>query len=129
MSKGWSIDLRRHLDKDGSVHECEKFPPITKLDKFFAAVVEAVTRREPDERNYSTKVRCVKLLAFGKPCPEEVVAFPDDEDPKIIHWVCPSCDHSGSIRGWQGTMYDKRTKPSNKSPSKNYHFNIENKIN
>ena len=93
-------NLKHYLGEDLSLI---KIPaPAAALREFLGCIVEAVTSRDPDDINYGTELSC------RQGCESIMIAFYEKMDPSIIHWSCSTCGDDGQIRGWEGTIWDKR---------------------
>ena len=103
---GRSADvLSLYLEPDGSVRR--ELGGLHALYEFLCEVAAMGTRKAAGKRPGT--VRCVSYTASGD-CgtPVEVVM---EERPRRLVWRCPKCAASGSIRGFEGTRWD-RSKPS-----------------
>ena len=97
--------LRYYLEPDGSLgRELGALQPTTA---FLCEVVAMGTRKAAGKRPGS--VRCVSHQADGRcGAPVETLMA---QAPRRLEWWCPKCGISGTIRGFEGTRWD-RSKPA-----------------
>ena len=97
--------LPLYLEPDGSVRR--DLGGLHSLYEFLCEVAAMGTRKAAGRRLGT--VRCLSFTASGG-CgtPVEVVM---EERPRRLVWRCPKCEAFGSIRGFEGTRWD-RSKPS-----------------
>ena len=105
--------LPLYLEPDGSVRR--DLGGLHPLYEFLCEVAAMGTRKAAGKRPGT--VRCVSYTASGG-CgtPVDVVM---EERPRRLVWRCPKCAASGSIRGFEGTRWDRskmvrRTAPERK---------------
>jgi len=101
MANTWVVDLRQVLNADGSI--APKSGTARRLAQHYAAIVRELTAELGGE-SYFPKVRC-RRKPSRKRCPGEIDSTLDPESGAII-WECPICRDNGSIRGWEGTLWD-----------------------
>jgi hypothetical protein len=99
-------DLRHYLDEDGSLPDLPK--PALDLAFHLGAIVGWVSRC-PSENIEPTNVPCRKRPK-GRRCLGEILARLDS-NTGTIEWACPFCADSGTITGWEGTLWDKTISP------------------
>jgi hypothetical protein len=105
MSNMWIVDLRHYLDEQGAIGI--KSGPGLRLAEHITAIVQETTG-DPDGDDLYPKVPC-RRRPNRKPCPGEIASFIDPDDQQII-WLCPVCGDSGTISGWQLTLWDLKQK-------------------
>jgi hypothetical protein len=99
-------DMRHFLNEDGSLPDLPE--PALKLALHLGAIVGWVSR-SPSKDLRSTNVPC-RRRPRRRRCPGEIQACLAP-DTGTIDWTCPVCFDSGTIAGWEGTLWDK-TSPS-----------------
>jgi hypothetical protein len=99
-------DMRHFLNDDGSLPDLPE--PALHLALHLGAIVGWVSR-SPSKELRSTNVPC-RRRPRRRRCLGEIQAclVPDTG---TIEWTCPFCFDSGTIAGWEGTLWDK-TSPS-----------------
>ena len=95
-------NLRHYLGDDLSLIKIPS--PAAALREFLGSLVEAVTSRDPGDKNYNTQLKC-RHGSDG--CDGEVIAFFNPNDPLTIKWLCTVCEDEGQLTGWEGTVWDK----------------------
>ena len=98
-------DMRHYLGEN--LEDIDLPAPAARLREYLGSIVEAVTSRPEEETNYVTSGKCRKRVR-RKPCEGHIVACFDEEEPGAIRWLCPLCCDGGYIRGWEGTVWDRR---------------------
>jgi hypothetical protein len=107
MDRGGMLQtyLRYYLEPDGSLgHEVGALRPTTA---FLCEVVAMGTRKAAGKRPGS--VRCVSYPTTGG-CGAPIETRMA-QAPRRLEWWCPKCGASGTIRGFEGTRWD-RSKPA-----------------
>jgi hypothetical protein len=101
MVDTWVVDLRHYLDEHGAI--APKSGSAYRLAQYFATIVREITADIGGEI-YFARVRC-RRKPKRKPCPGEIDSVIDPESGVIV-WECPVCGDNGTIRGWEGTLWD-----------------------
>src|SRR5881296_2816357 len=107
MGQTWITDMRHYLDDAGTIADLNG--PGLSLALFLGAIVAWVTsgRSAVDRR---TNVACRRSPGRRR-CTGEIVAAMHSDD-SAISWRCPVCGENGVTRGWEGTLWDRRSAPS-----------------
>jgi hypothetical protein len=100
-------DLRHYVD-EGSDDLAEMPSPAFTLAAFLASVVAWVTSQQHDH-DVLTNVWCWRRPKRAR-CRGEVVASLAPGSSEIV-WECPRCGVNGVIRGWEGSLWDRRRRP------------------
>ncbi|MFN7955968.1 MAG: YwqG family protein [bacterium] len=104
MPKSYVTDLRHLLDEHGRIARVTRAG--ASLGRFLGALVAWVTSPHADDA-LQTNVVCGWRTGVGR-C-DEPIAAALDPDTVAIRWECARCGTSGSIHGWEGTAWDRRT--------------------
>jgi hypothetical protein len=99
MSNTWVVDLRHYLDVSGAFADMPT--PARLLAEYFASIVVDATANLDEEPS----VRCRRRPGRRR-CTGMIMSYPSADDLECIHWHCPVCKDSGSISGWQDTLWD-----------------------
>lgn len=105
MGDTFVTDLRHFLDDDGVLPEEIPGPALT-LALFFGSIVGWVTSHHLGWHEL-TNVPCRRSPARRR-CLGTVHARLEP-DGETITWHCPICRDNGTIRGWEGTLWDRRS--------------------
>ncbi|MFA6110872.1 MAG: hypothetical protein WDA75_19095 [Candidatus Latescibacterota bacterium] len=103
MAHTWITNLRHFMDDDGEIPEALPGSAL-RLVRFLGAIVQWVTIHTPAEYPW-TNVPCRRNPGH-RPCPGDIHAQFDAEETTIL-WECPFCGANGTIRGWEGTCWDR----------------------
>ncbi|MDO8689854.1 MAG: hypothetical protein Q7R39_07560 [Dehalococcoidia bacterium] len=99
MGNRWVVDPNDYLMPDGS------FPhgPAATYARYFGSIVSAASL-QPSGTWVDVAVKC-RRRAGGKPCAGNIRLRRVDV-PSQVEWGCTSCDDSGLIHNWRGSMWD-----------------------
>lgn len=103
MSDTWIIDSRHYLDDRGRLLQVPM--RVLNLALFQGSIVAWVTSRLGD-RSSRTNVYCRRSPGRRR-CSGEIQAALVPSSDRIV-WECPLCGDNGLIRGWKGTIWDRR---------------------
>jgi hypothetical protein len=106
MGNTFITDLRHFLDDDGFLPEDIPGPALN-LALFLGSIVGWATSHKGG-RNELTNVPCRRSPARRR-CLGTIRARLDPDGETII-WQCPICGDNGTIRGWEDTLWDRRSK-------------------
>ena len=106
MGDTWISNVLHSLNEDGDL--VSPPGPARRMAEYIGSIVQAVTEQDRHELEDETAIRCRRRPGH-KRCEGRIVAFLDEADPMTIQWFCPICNDNGAIRGWQETLWDKRT--------------------
>jgi hypothetical protein len=99
-------NMRHYLDVDGSLPDLPE--PALNLAFHLGAIVGWVSR-SPSKDFEFTNVPCQQRPSRRR-CLGEIQAC-IDPNTGTIEWTCPVCADSGTISGWEGTLWDKTIPP------------------
>ncbi len=97
----WITDLRHLMTSDGNLVSDRP----TSLPVYLSMLVEAATA-SPAGAWAVSPARC-RLRPAHKRCHGRTRVC-RAESSGLVEWVCPVCGASGSITGWQATLWDLR---------------------
>jgi len=97
-------DLRHYLTEDGTIPEYIPVPA-QKIALFLGSIASWVTSH-PAGRYVRSNVSC-RCSPGRRRCPG-IIDAGFGRDGSTIVWQCPICGDDGTIRGWEGTMWDRR---------------------
>lgn len=98
-------NLQHFLDEDGNIPE--NIPgPALNLALFLGSIAGWVTSYEVS-RDERTNVPC-RHSRGRRRCVGTIYAWLDPDGSTIV-WECPVCHEGGTIRGWEGTAWDRRS--------------------
>jgi len=95
-------DMRHYLNEDGSLPDLPE--PALNLAFHLGTIVGWVSRF-PSNKLQATNVPC-RRRPRRRRCLGEIQACLDP-NTGAIEWTCPFCSDSGTISGWEGTLWDK----------------------
>lgn len=95
-------DFSHFLNENGKVHSLTE--QASTVFSFLKKIVSAVTF-EIEQPIIEVDLQC-GTRASGLNCTGSIEA--SCPDLTIIHWRCDSCEASGTITNWQGSMWDNR---------------------
>ena len=98
-------DMRHYLGADLGFVELSA--PAARLRDYLGSIVDVVTLRKEQETDYVPAIRCRRRPEHQR-CEGCIVACFDESEPLAIKWFCPFCGDGGYIRGWEGTVWDRR---------------------
>jgi hypothetical protein len=101
-----TANMRHFLDDDGSLPDLPE--PALALAFHLGAIVGWVSRSPSMDLQF-TNVPCRRRPSRRR-CLGEIQACLDP-NTGTIEWTCPFCADSGTISGWQGTLWDKTIPP------------------
>jgi hypothetical protein len=97
-------NLQHFLDSQGAIPE--HIPgPAHRLARFLGAIVGWVTS-QPVGQAARTNVPCRRRPGRRR-CAGFIAAWIEPDG--TIRWICPHCRDNGTIRGWEGTLWDRRS--------------------
>lgn len=99
MKKGCGRFIRHYLTPAGAFADMPR--PARFLAEYFASIVVDATIGLDD----ALRVRCLRRPGRRR-CVGVIVCFPSGDAADSIDWYCAVCNDHGSIRGWQGTLWD-----------------------
>jgi hypothetical protein len=95
-------NIRHYLDEDGALATMPE--PALNLALHLGAIVGWVSR-SPSVEFEATNVPC-RRKPQRRRCLGDIFGR-IDPDTGAIDWTCPFCSDSGTITGWQDTLWDK----------------------
>jgi hypothetical protein len=107
MANTYISDLRHFLDEETG--DLADMPgPALRMAMFFASIAAwATINRSQDDP--STNFWCWRRPGPTQ-CRGEILAERRRGSPEIT-WHCPLCGMNGVIRGWEGSLWDRRCGP------------------
>jgi len=104
MNRTYVTDMRHYLDRNGAVPDDIPGPALN-IGLFLGPIVAWVTTHETRPkvrtnvpcRSRPGRRRCTGIMYAGF-----------HSDGSTIVWQCPVCHDNGFIRGWEGTVWDRR---------------------
>jgi hypothetical protein len=104
MGDTWVTDMRHYLDEEGLLPETLPGPALS-IALFLGSIVGWVTSH-PEGTYEETNVPCRRTPGRRR-CLGDIFARVDAAQAAIT-WECPICGDNGYIRGWEGTLWDRR---------------------
>jgi hypothetical protein len=102
MANTWITDLKHFLNEDGTI------APMSGAGKEFAeylcSIVVLATSYPGEDGSLLPTIYCQRRPKRRR-CSGRIVATINFDSDEII-WQCPVCGDNGSIRNWEGTMWD-----------------------
>ena len=104
MADTWITDLTHFLADDRSI--APPSGPARRLAEYLGAIVAEITAEIGEQPRFD-KVRC-RRRPGRKPCSGRIESDIDlnDLESMVIIWRCPVCGDNGTIRNWEGTLWD-----------------------
>jgi hypothetical protein len=97
-------NLQHYLDSQGAIPE--NIPgPAHNLALFLCAIVGWVTSHLSGQSGW-TNVPCLRRPGRRR-CSGFIEARLEPDG--AIRWACPHCHDNGTIRGWEHTLWDRRS--------------------
>jgi len=106
VSNTWITDVGHFLDESGLLPDVPE--PALSTAIFLGSIVARVTSRGATMDEW-TNVACRCSLGWRR-CRGPIDAFLT-EDGSAAVWRCLICDNNIDIRGWEGTVWDRRSNP------------------
>lgn len=100
----WFIDMRFYVDDSGRLKDDIPEQALS-IALFAGSIVAWATGFSVASRPGVTNVHC-RRRPGRKRCRGEIVAALDASG-SAIDWRCPACGYHGSIRGWEGSAWDR----------------------
>ena len=97
-------DLRHFLDEETDDLATMPAPALT-LAMFLTSIVAWATNHDRHDDEI-TNVWCWRRPRRRR-CRGEIIAHLERSSAEIV-WHCPSCGVNGVIRGWEGSLWDRR---------------------
>jgi hypothetical protein len=103
-ARTWVVDLRHYLD-DETGDLADMPGPALNCALYFSSIVAWVSDHMPGGEPH-TNVPCWRRPG-RKRCLGDIIAELQPGSSDIL-WQCPLCGENGVIRGWEGTLWDRR---------------------
>ena len=105
MGDTWVTDMTHYLDEEGLLPETLPGPALS-IALFLGSIVGWVTSH-PQGTYEETNVPCRRMPGRRR-CVGNIFARIDAAQAAIT-WECPICEDNGYIRGWESTLWDRRS--------------------